>query len=324
MHTLQPIHQHDAWRSGVDVEALRTFVAVHRSGGITRAAEVLYRSQPAVSRRISVLERELGAPLFERVPTGVVLSEAGRALLPFAETALAALKDAEEAVHAVRSGPSGPLPIALVGTLANAQFTAVLRRFAKRHPGVELRLRTATSAEVSELVRRAEVTIGLRYQRDPAPELLCEPLFEERLVVVAAPDHPLAGTRHIALSALADERWLAFPQPRGRPEAAARYVRRAFDAAGVDESRILRVDSLTAQKRLVEAGFGIALLQESSIHEELASGTLAVLDVDDLDATAPVVVVTRANGYLGATARTFLDELRASVENEVSVIKSAC
>lgn len=294
----------------MDVDALRTFVAVHRSGGITRAAAGLYRSQPAVSRRLAVLEKELGVPLFERVPTGMVLSEAGRALLPFAEAALATMKDAEAAVHAVRSEPAGPLPIALVGTLANAGFTAVLRHFARRHPGIDLRLRTATSAEVSDLVRRAEVTIGLRYLRDTAPELRCEPLFAERLVVVAAADHPLAGTRRLALSALADERWIAFPQPPGRPEAAARHVRQAFDAAGVDESQVLRVDSLTAQKRLVEAGFGIALLQESSLHEELAAGTLAVLDVDDLDVTAPVVVVTRANGYLGAAARSFLDALR--------------
>lgn len=294
----------------MDVDALRTFVAVHRSGGITRAAAMLFRSQPAVSRRLTLLERELGVPLFERTAAGVVLSEAGQALLPYAETALAALKDAEAAVQGVRDDAAGPLAVALVGTLASTRLTAVLRRFVHQHPKVDLRLSTATSQEVSDLVRRADVTIGLRYARDPAPELRCETVFAERMVVVAAPDHPLAGTHDVALTALATERWIAFPERPGRPEESARYVRRAFDAAGIDDRRILRVDSLTAQKRLVEAGFGIVLVPDSSIQEELKAQTLVVLDVADFEVTAPVTVVTRANAYLGAAARTLLDELK--------------
>ncbi|WP_163506779.1 LysR family transcriptional regulator [Fodinicola acaciae] len=294
----------------MDVEALRTFVAIHRSGGITRAATTLFRSQPAVSRRLTLLEKELGVALFERTAAGVVLSEAGQALLPFAETALAALKDAEDAVHAVRSQASGPLAIALVGTLASTELTPALRRFADEHPAVELRLRTATSSEVSDLVRRADVTIGLRYGSDASPELVCDSLFGERRLMAAAADHHLVGAR-LALSDLAAERWIAFPEPPGRPEVSARFARQLYDAAGVAERDILRVDSLTAQKRLVEAGFGIALLPLSGMREELAAGTLAVLDVTDLDVSAPVVVVTRAGGYLSTAARTLLRELRA-------------
>jgi DNA-binding transcriptional LysR family regulator len=294
----------------MDVEALRTFIAIHRSGGVTRAAPTLFRSQPAVSRRLALLEQDLGVPLFERVPGGVALSQAGRALLPFAEAALAALRDAEAAVRAVRSEVNGPVEIALVGTLASTSLTSVLRRVARRYPNLEVVLRTATSREVSDLVRQADVTLGLRYSEDPAPDLDCETLFSERLVVATAPDHPLVGVRCATLHALPGERWLAFPAVPGRPEASAAYVRRALDTAGVAEARILRVDSLTAQKRLVEAGFGIAILPESSVQEELAAGSLAVLDVEDLDVRVPVTVVTRRGGYLGAAAQALLEELR--------------
>jgi DNA-binding transcriptional LysR family regulator len=294
----------------MDVEALRTFVAIHRSGTVTRAAEELYRSQPAVSRRLALLERELGAPLFERVPGGLVLSEAGRTLLPFAERTLATVRDAEAAMRALRTEASGPVAVALVGTLAGTSLTAVLRRFARRHPAVELTLRTATSTEVSDLVRRAEVAIGLRYAADPSPDLDGETLFSERMVVAAAPDHPRAGTRVARARDLAGERWIAFPEAAGRPEAGAGPVRRALDAAGVDPTRVLRIDSLTAQKRMVEAGFGIALLPDSGVREELAAGSLTVLDVGDLDVSQPVTAVTRRGGYLSAAARTLLDELR--------------
>jgi len=132
------------------------------------------------------------------------------------------------------------------------------------------------------------------------------------MVVAAAPDHRFATTPCESLGALAGERWLAFPWLPGRPESAAASVRRALEIIGVDEDRIRWIDSLTAQKRLVEAGFGVALVPESSIGEEVAAGTLTVLDVPDLDVTQPVTVVTRRNGYLGASALTLLDELRAA------------
>jgi DNA-binding transcriptional LysR family regulator len=208
---------------------------------------------------------------------------AGRALRPFAETALAAVRDAEAAVRAVRSEDRGTVAVALVGTLASTGLTAVLRRFARLHPRVELVLRTATSREVSDLVRRAEVSFGLRYAPDTAPDLHRELLFEERMVVAAAPDHRLASARGMAVGELGGERWIAFPRPPDRPEVSASHLRRALELAGVDESRILRIDSLTAQKRLVEAGFGIVLVPESAVVEERAAGSLVVLDVVDLD-----------------------------------------
>jgi DNA-binding transcriptional LysR family regulator len=270
----------------------------------------VFRSQPAVSRRLALLENELGVPLFERVPGGVVLSEAGRALLPYAEAVLASMQDAEAAVRAVRSEDRGPVTIALVGTLASTNLTSVLRRFAQRHPNIQLILRTATSKEVSDLVRRADVTVGLRYSTDSAPELDCETLYSERMVIVAAPDHALAGTRVGALSALAGERWIAFPERPGRPEVSGEHVRRILDAVGVDDGQILRIDSLTAQKRLVEAGFGIALVPDSAVQEELAAGSLVGLDVDGLDVRVPVMLVTRRDGYLAAATRSLLVVLR--------------
>lgn len=295
----------------MDVEDLRTLVAIHRSGSVTKAATSLFRSQPAVSRRLALLERELGVPLFERVPGGVTASDAGRALLPFAESVIATLRDAEAAVRDLRSDDRGPVALALVGTLASTSLTTALRRFALRRPDVELSLRTATSREISELVRRADVTMGLRYHHDHAPDLHCEQLFAERLVVVAAPDHRCAGRSCASLEVLAQDRWLAFPVQQGRPEPVADGVRRALEGAGVTEERIRWIDSLTAQKRLVEAGFGIAMMPDSAVREEVASGSLVVLDVDELDLTQPVVLVTRRGGYLPGAAEALREELRA-------------
>lgn len=298
----------------MDADGLRTFLAVHHAGGVTRAAPNLFRSQPAVSRRLALLERELGVPLFDRVPGGVTISQAGHALLPFAEAALAALGDAEAAVRAVSSEITGPVTVALVGTLASSELTIALRRFAEHHPGVDVLPRTATSREVSDLVRRGEVMLGLRYADDPIPELCAETLFEERLTVVAAPDHQLAGSRCPSLHALAVQRWITFPDTPGRPEAFSARLRCALDAAGINQARILRADSLTAQKRLVEAGFGIALLPDSATTEERRTGTLSRIDVAHHDIRIPVTVITRRHGYLGTAPHTLLDQLRTTFQ----------
>jgi DNA-binding transcriptional LysR family regulator len=303
----------------VDSESLRTFLAVHRAGGFTHATRVLHLSQPAISRRMALLEHEIGAPLFERAAGGVALSQAGRALLPHAERALAALEDCAAAIRELRAGTSGPLPVAAVGTLASTELTPILTRFAADHPGVELRLRTATSVEVSELVRRGEATLGLRYLRDPSPDVVCTELASEPLVVACGPGHRFAGRRVASLAQLRDEAWLAFPVARDPREASADHVLAQFLVRGVAELRWTPVDSLTAQKRLIEAGFGIALLPASGLREELAAGSLDTIEVRDLRVANPVFAVVRKGGYLSPAAR----ELLALLASQPLVRKAA-
>ena len=187
----------------MELDHVEAFVAIVRHGGFTRASAALHLSQPAVSRRIGLLETELGAPLFERLPAGPLLTEAGHAFLPHAEALLASMRDGAEAVASLQ-GSSGAVTLALVGTLASTALTGRLKRFREQHPQVDLRVRTALSAEVSALVRRGDANLGLRYHADP--ELDSEVVYEEPMLPVCAPDHPLAGSR--SARQLAGERWI--------------------------------------------------------------------------------------------------------------------
>src|SRR5690348_12833637 len=144
----------------MDINEIRSFLTIAQLGGFTRAADHLHRSQPAISRRINLIEEELGAPLLERVRGRVALTGAGRAFLPFAEAVLSAVEDGREAVRATIDETAGAVSLALVGTLADSNIVDVLRQFAARSKAVELDLRTATSHEVSDMVRRGEVTLG--------------------------------------------------------------------------------------------------------------------------------------------------------------------
>ena len=295
----------------VTIDEIETFVSIARRGGFARAAESLHRSQPANSRRVEMLEQQLGAPLFERVRGGVILTEAGRALLPYAEAALAGLKDGAEAVRGLARGERGAVSVALVGTLASTRFAGMLRQFGQRHPSVKLELRTANSEEVSDLVRRGEATLGLRYFTDTDPGLVSEQVTEEALVLACSPDHRLAGRRVRDPGALAGERWVAFPPRRRRREPFATALEHRLAAAGIEAAEIVRIDSLTAQKRLVEAGFGIALLIESSVQEELRLGSLEIIDAPALRGGVPVTLVRRRNGYLSRAAQSLVAVIKA-------------
>src|SRR5215470_1068193 len=119
---------------------IEAFVSIARAGAVTRAAARLHRSQPAITRRIKLLEDQLGAPLLERRPGGVAVTEVGRAFLPYAETALSALRDGEHAVKALHEQEHGTVSLALVGTLAATILVDRLRRFSHKHKKIELLL----------------------------------------------------------------------------------------------------------------------------------------------------------------------------------------
>lgn len=217
----------------VELDHVRAFLAIVRRGGFTRASASLHLSQPAISRRIRLLERQLGAALFERIHGGALLTDAGRAFLPHAEALFASMRDGMDAVEALRGTSRGNVTLAIVGTLASTSLTERLRRFRDAHPGVDLRIQTALSAEVSDLVRRGDATLGLRYELDPHPDLVASRVHDEPMVPVCSPYHRLATARRVEPAALAGEQWLAFP---ARPGA----VREPYSAALEASTRWLR------------------------------------------------------------------------------------
>jgi DNA-binding transcriptional LysR family regulator len=221
---------------------------------------------------------------------------------------LASARDGAEAVAELR-GIAGTVSVALVGTLAATPLTARLRRFRGSHPAVDLRLRTALSDEVSALVRAGDVTLGLRYGRVRDPELVVRALADEHMLTVCAPDHRLAGGGTVHVRQLSGERWLAFPAHDG--ETYSTVLGQRLAAAGLGDAEIVPIDSLTAQKRMAEAGFGLALVPESSVGEELRAGTLIVLDVPAVRSALHVSLIHRRDAFIGGATRALIAALTA-------------
>jgi len=290
---------------------LAAFVAVLREGNVSRAAAALGRSQPALSRRIEQLEADLGCILLDRSPATGVLgpTEAGQALLPHAEAVLAAARDARRAVEMVHRGGAGEVSLAVVGTLATPAFAEGLRHFAGAFPGAHLALRTAVSQEVSALVRRGEATLGLRYGAEDDPALKTAPAGQEVLMAVAGRDLAAHLGPGAGCEALRGLPWVGFPPARDSGSFGD-ALENLLLRAGLQGASLTLVDSLTAQLRLVEAGFGLGLLPAAVAEEGLARGSLTrVPTALPLEVSVPVILVSRRGAYLSAAAKGLAEAL---------------
>src|ERR1044072_908094 len=170
------------------VKRVAAFVETARRQSVTRAADALFISQPALTARLKGLEAALGAQLFVRGPRGMRLTEAGSAFLPYAVRALETLTDGRMQVNALERGGAGRLAIGAAPAVSTYVLPPLLKRYSQGFPRVSVSVRTGHSEEILELVLREQVTLGLVRALQP-PDIISTPLYEDRLVLVAQPEH---------------------------------------------------------------------------------------------------------------------------------------
>ncbi|MCX4904912.1 LysR family transcriptional regulator [Streptomyces sp. NBC_00878] len=286
----------------MDFRQLERFLAVVDHGGFHRAAEVLYVAQPSLSQSIKQLERELGDALFRRVGRGVVLTEAGRALVEPARTAVHALGLAVQSVEAVQGLRTGRLEITAMPSQAIDPLAGAISRFTARYPGVRVVVRAAATAEqVMEAVRTGRTELGLLADvglpRWPGVGL--HPVARQRFVVVASAEGPLPAGERVRAADLSGVRVIA-----GQPGTGMRAVVDDLIHSGVELTIAVEIEHREAILPLVLAGSGIAVLADS--WRELAERSGAVVVDLDPPVHLDVAYVSHLAG-IGPAARAFLD-----------------
>ncbi|WP_433678093.1 LysR family transcriptional regulator [Nocardia sp. CA-119907] len=224
---------------------LRYFLAVAEELSFTRAAERLYVSQPALSKQIRALERQLGAPLFTRDPQRVILTPVGEALLPHARTVLAALDAATAAVEQARMAQRSTLVIGMGASPGRGGLLPAVRsRFLAAYPEVTLKLRQVGWQDPTAGL--SDGSSDLAYIRLPLPDperYATTVVSEEPRLIALPPGHHLAGTAALDFADLLNEPFLALPHAAGplrdywlaMEKRAGRPVRVGAEVAGIDE-----------------------------------------------------------------------------------------
>lgn len=246
----------------LDIRLLRYFVAVAEEGNLTRAAERLYVSQPALTKQIKQLETLLGARLFHRSRAGMALTEAGRVL---AERAPSLLADWNGTVRRVRRAAEGAERVLRVGYLASAaneETQRIIAEFARRRPGWRAQMLQASWSDPTAGLAAGNVDVALVRLPFPGQDVLrVEELFAEPRWAALPEAHPLAGREVIAFPELWDEPFVAAPAETGS-------WRDHWLAADEREGRPVRIGAVTDQPddwlSAIANGYGIALAPESA------------------------------------------------------------
>jgi DNA-binding transcriptional LysR family regulator len=298
----------------MDTARLEAFVEVAHSGSISKAAEALFVTQPALTARLQALERSLGTDLLVRGRHGSRLSEAGKALLPHAERALAALRTGRVAVEEVRSGSAGQLTIGAAPAVSTYVLPAMLHRFQARHPRVRLVVRSGHSEEILQMVLRDEVEIGLM-RPIQHPEVTSTLLYEDELTLVVHRGHRFTAAGRVRMGELASEHLILFDRNSSYHELTSAIVRQA----GISPRGRLEVDNIDAAKRMVEQRLGIALLPRTSVQADIGAGRLVPVHVSDMAPVKRQIVIARRRdaGEVTPVLAAFLatlDTLRPDAE----------
>lgn len=282
----------------MDISKLRIFATVARVGNFTRAAELLYLAQPTVSQQLATLEAQVGAPLIERLPRRLKLTPAGEALLPYAEQILALADAGGEAARAAAGLADRTLRLGAGHTLATYLLPGLLGNYRVRYPSRLVRISVGNTAELLEQVANDAVELALVGSPAEHPKLIITPFMHDRLVLIVAADDLWAARSEVALDELRG-RVLLTREPGSALHASVERLLGAPTLAGDD---VILLGETEAIKRSVEAGLGVALVQEIAVEREVAMGTLRALALRNADDARTYNYARRAGRELSAAA----------------------
>jgi LysR family hydrogen peroxide-inducible transcriptional activator len=299
----------------VELHQLRYVIAVAETGSFSRAAERLFTVQSNVSSQVRKLEREVGAPLFERRAHSVTITEFGQAFLPRARQALAALEDAQAAVDAVRGLTLGRAEIGIIGTVGGWLLPELVLRFRERYPLVDLSLTEEPTVVLAEMVaarRLPQALVNLPVAQ--SEHLHCEVLFKEELVLVVPPGHPAQGSAEAPLRRFRDDEWL-LPEPGN---ALRGLICDALSEAGYLPTPRIQVGKKQLMQDLAIAGVGLALLPAATAAHRLDWSSGRLIRITEPRVVRSVGLATHRAGGRSPGDLAVADELRELVRQHVA------
>lgn len=290
----------------ISMEQLTAFRAVAEEESFTRAADKIYRTQPAISQAIRSLEEEIGEKLFTREGRKSSLTQAGRILLEHVEEVFHTLEQGKLRIDALKDLQEGELTISTSDTTAYYILPDVLKEFRNEYPGVDVRIHCKPSPISAEQVISREADIGIVTLPIDNPKLSTEPLILREDVAICAPGHELARRKRISFQELAAYPLLLLD----RGSNTRTYINQRFRAAGINPKIIMELGSIEVIKKLVQLNFGISIVPLISLHHEVEQGTLKAMRIFKQSQCRTLGIIYPVKGIYSLAARIFVDMLR--------------
>jgi LysR family transcriptional regulator, nitrogen assimilation regulatory protein len=283
----------------MDITQLKTLIHVAELGSLSKAADRLHIAQPALSRQIMLLEKELGIVLFERHGRGMVITDLGREILDRAARVMAELESIRSSASCGRSSYKGTVMVGVTPTVAEIVTVPLVRRIREAHPQLAVRFSSAFSGHLLDWLQRGELELTVSYNPQPLRSLRIVPIMMENLLLVTPGKDRLSLDRAVPFASLDDEE-LVLPSLRhglrGILEECAR-------TAGIQLHPNIEADSFGAMIDLVRNGFGSTVLPLASIYSLVQNGVLCAAPLVNPAPVRKLVLVYPADRPISPAAR---------------------
>jgi DNA-binding transcriptional LysR family regulator len=291
----------------MEIRQLRAFMAIADARTFTAAAQRIHYTQAALSMQIKQLEREVGVPLFTRMPRRVVLTEAGERLISRAQhilrehdAALAELAELAGAKHGrLRLGSAS-------GMVSADSLPAILKRLRRAHPHAEVSVTSGTSEELVKKILAGETDAAFISLPVQARSVVTELLSQDQLVAIASPRHALAGQRVVSAFALAGEK-LILGERGGNTR---RLIDEFFAEAGLKPTVAMELSRQAAIKNMVAADMGVGIVPLSVVRDEVERGRLVRWWIEGARINWEMGLARLSGGYLSPVSQTFIELCR--------------
>lgn len=290
----------------MDLDQLKLFVDIVRVQSFTKVAELNFVTQPAVSLSIQKLEDELGVKLLERTTRKVLVTEDGRILHEYARDILDKVREARAVLLERQNKMVGTLSLATVHSVGLHELPVYLKEYIRRFPEVNIHIDYRLAESVCQAVAEGDADLGIvAYPPESRPNLELIPFFEDEMVVICNPNHPLAGGESIQLTALDNQAIIAFEAELPT----RRAIDQIFRQHGIRVDVRMECDHIEILKKMVEVGLGVSIVPAFSVRDDVLHGTLASLAISDHQIKRPLALVHRKGKSLTRPQRAFVELL---------------
>lgn len=293
----------------VNFHQLHIFYTVAEKESFSSAAQTLHMTQPAITMQVQSLEEYFGTKLFIRSTKKVELSEAGRALLPFAKRSIGLIKETDTAMSKFVHLLQGRMHLGASLTFGEYILPRLLGPFGKEYPHISISMKVMNTTEILEEILNHQLNFGMVEAPVHHADFHTESILKDELKLIVPAKHPLA-----ALEVCPMEEVLKYPFVLREQGSGTRQVMEdELKSKGIDPGEmniVMELGSTGAVKSAVEAGLGITILSQSSVKHEVALGLLVLKDIEDIRFIRDFYSVYLNSTLLPISAVTFLTFLR--------------
>jgi DNA-binding transcriptional LysR family regulator len=287
----------------MQIETLKVFCDLVESRSFSRAAVRNFITQSAVSQQVKNLESRFETQLLRRDGKSISPTPAGSLFYERSRSILESFEQMQLELKSIGQDMAGSVRLATIYTVGLYEISVVVKTFLKIYPKVKLHVEDCKGMRVYEDCLRGAIDLGIVTYPEPRKGIHIIPLPADKLVLICAPDHPLARRHHVDIRKLNGQNYIAFE----KDQASQRALDQIFRENNIAVNTVMEFDNIETIKRSVEIGAGVSIVPLLSVQKEVQSGSLVQVNFNDKNFSRPLGAIVRTKNTLSPAALKLIE-----------------